>query len=83
MMVPETRIVYRLCKCGEVVYSEPCAACGTDETEGLEGLQAAMEDAGDTRLQQIEKALMDNHRERIGALPSRKFKRAPKRGRRL
>ncbi len=56
-MAPDSKIVYRVCKCGETVYLEPCA-CGVDETEGMEELQdKLMSD----QAAHFERALLKNH----------------------
>lgn len=57
MMAPDSKIVYRVCKCGETVYTEPCP-CGVDETAGMEELQdKLMSD----QAEHFERQLRKNH----------------------
>ncbi len=58
----EKNEVYRQCKCGGIVYSEPCAKCGSDETQALEELHDGLlsEHSG-----LFEKSLRENHERMI------------------
>lgn len=39
MMVPDSKIVFRMCECGTEVFIEPCSSCGKDDSQGMEQLQ--------------------------------------------
>lgn len=58
----EKNQIYRQCKCGEIVYSEPCEKCGYDETQGLEELQDALLGV---QAEHFQKSLRENHERMI------------------